>query len=428
MEENKNTNPVPTIPVENQTTETPTTPVETQPAETPTNSNPVPTTVAEGQPVAAPTDSPQQAPTTTTETTTTEQPTETTTTTETTANTSTETSTNATTETKAPTESISNTATGPSQRTSTEQGMKIAEDGTISIDGKVATNEQLENYFDYTKYSDKNAAKMVEGIFKSDTVTINGVTYKAELNENGEMVSTDGTKKLTQEEIKSYFGDKGYEALVCKTTKDVSVDEDGKISIKDREEKVKIRISQPSDKITPNAAMNNSSSKDKVKDSVQAKIKSPTKGGSSGGSGGGGGGYSGGGGGGYSGGGGNSGSGSSSGSGGSDSANPEEVEEAGTPIIMVEFGQLEGIRDEIQTLKTQLKGVCDDYGNTINGLSGNGDAWTGVDKDAYISQKKGYVTNIGQVSATLDQFASYLDTCVNNYKELESKLAAKEIS
>lgn len=424
MEENKNTNPVPTIPVENQTTETPTTSVETQPAETSTNSNPVPTTVAEGQPVATPTDPQQQETTTTTETetTTTEQPTETT------ANTSTETSTNATTETKAPTESISNTATGPSQRTSTEQGMKIAEDGTISIDGKVATNEQLENYFDYTKYSDKNAAKMVEGIFKSDTVTINGVTYKAELNENGEMVSTDGTKKLTQEEIKSYFGDKGYEALVCKTTKDVSVDEDGKISIKDREEKVKIRISQPSDKITPNAAMNNSSSKDKVKDSVQAKIKSPTKGGSSGGSGGGGGGYSGGGGGGYSGGGGNSGSGSSSGSGGSDSANPEEVEEAGTPIIMVEFGQLEGIRDEIQTLKTQLKGVCDDYGNTINGLSGNGDAWTGVDKDAYISQKKGYVTNIGQVSATLDQFASYLDTCVNNYKELESKLAAKEIS
>ena len=428
MEENMNTNPVPTIPVENQTIETSTTPVTTQPAETPTNTNPVPTTVAEGQPVATPTNPPQQETTATTETTTTEQSTETTTIKEPTSNTSTETSTNATTETKTPTESISNTATGPSQRTTTEQGMKISENGTISIDGKVATNEQLEEYFDYTKYSDKNAAKMVEGIFKSDTVTINGVTYKAELNENGEMVSTNGTKKLTQEEIKSYFGEKGYEALVCKTTKDVSIDENGKISIKDREEEVKIRISQPSDKITPNVAMNNSSSKDKVKDSIQSKIKSPTKGvGSSGG--GGGGGYSGGGGGGYSGGGGSSGGGSNGGSnGGSDSANPDEVEEAGTPVIMVEFGQLEGIRDEIQTLKTQLKGVCDDYGNTINGLSGNGDAWTGVDKDAYISQKKGYVTNIGQVSATLDQFASYLDTCVNNYKELESKLAAKEIS
>ena len=425
MEENMNTNPVPTIPVENQPTETVTTPVETQPAETGANTNPVPTTVAEGQPVATPTNPPQPETSTTTETTTTEQPTETTT--ETTANTSTETSTNTSTEKTSPGESISNTATGPSQRTSTEQGMKIAEDGTISIDGKVATNEQLEKYFDYTNYSDKNAAKMVEGIFKSDTVTINGVTYKAELNANGEMVSVDGTKKLTQEEIKSYFGDKGYEALVCKTTKDVSIDENGKLSIKDREEPFKIRISQPSDKITPNVAMNNSSSKDKVKDSIQPKIKSPTKGGSSGG--GGGGGYSGGGGGGYSGGGGSSGGGSNGGSnGGSDTPNPEEVEEAGTPIIMVEFGQLEGIRDEIQTLKTQLKGVCDDYGNTINGLSGNGDAWTGVDKDAYISQKKGYVTNIGQVSATLDQFASYLDTCVNNYKELESKLAAKEIS
>ncbi len=422
MEENMNTNPVPTIPVENQPT---TTPVENTPAETPTNTNPVPTSVAEGQPVAPTTDSPKQ------ETTTTEQPTETTTTTETTGNTSTDTTANTSTEpskeTKTPTDTISNTATGPSQRTSTEQGMKISENGTISIDGKVATNEQLEEYFDYTKYSDKNAAKMVEGIFKSDTVTINGVTYKAELNANGEMVSIDGTKKLTQEEIKSYFGDKGYEALVCKTTKDVSIDEDGKISIKDRDKPFKIRISQPSDKITPNAAMNNSSSKDKVKDSVQAKIKSPTEGGSSGG--GGGGGYSGGGGS-YSGGGGSfSGGGANSGStGGSEKPSEEAVEEAGTPIIMVEFGQLEGIRDEIQTLKAQLKGVCDDYGNTINGLSGNGDAWTGVDKDAYISQKKGYVTNIGQVSATLDQFASYLDTCVNNYKELESKLAAKEIS
>ena len=72
---------------------------------------------------------------------------------------------------------ISNTATSSSSSTNKQPEMKISENGTMSIDGKVATNEELQNYFDYTKYEDKEAARMVEGIFKSDTVTINGVTY-----------------------------------------------------------------------------------------------------------------------------------------------------------------------------------------------------------------------------------------------------------
>ncbi len=426
MEENLNTNPVPTTPVEEQPVETinesvvvnenpvPTTPVEEQPVETPNetvvvNENPVPTSPAEGQPTA-PVDSE-------TTTVTTEEPTTETTleeSTEPTAETPVETSTSTPTEET----TVSNTATGPNMRVTADSKMEIASDGTISIDGHEATNEQLQEYFDYTKYSDKNAARMVEGIFKSDTVTINGVTFNAELNENGEMVSIDGTKKLTQEEIKSYFGEKGYEALVCKTTKDISIDENGTINIKDREEKVRITIAQPPLDTTPNAAANNSSSQEGG--SVQDKLKDPTAGvgatGGSGGYSGGGGGYSGGGGGGgYS-------------DGGSSKPDDEEIEEAGTPVIMVEFGKIEAIRDDILALKAQLKGVCDDYGNTINGLSSNGTAWSGVDKDAYIQQKKGYVTNIGQVSTTLDQFASYLDTCVNNYKQLESELAAKEIS
>ena len=401
MEENLNKNPVPTTPVEDQAVETPTETVVV-------NENPVPTSPAEGQPTA-PVDSEKTPETTevpTTETTLGE-PTEPNTTTEPIAETPVGTST------ETPTEetTVSNTATGPNMRVTPDSKMEIASDGTISIDGHEATNEQLQEYFDYTKYSDKNAARMVEGIFKSDTVTINGVTFNAELNENGEMVSIDGTKKLTQEEIKSYFGEKGYEALVCKTTKDISIDENGTISIKDRAEKVRITIAQPPLDTTPNAAANNSSSQEGG--SVQDKLKDPTAGvGATGGSGG----YSGGGGGGgYSG-------------GGSSKPDDEEIEEAGTPVIMVEFGKIEAIRDDILALKAQLKTVCDDYGSTINGLSSNGSAWSGVDKDAYIQQKKGYVTNIGQVSTTLDQFASYLDTCVNNYKQLESELASKEIS
>lgn len=313
--------------------------------------------------------------------------------------------------------------TSPSTRTSTEPQMKIESDGTMTIDGKVATNEQLEEYFDYTKYSNQQSAKMVEGLLKSDTVTINGVAYKAELNLNGEMESKDGTSRLTQEEIKSYFGDKGYEALVCKTTKNVTVDENGKIKIADREEQIKLKIAEPVvDTNTSNTASNTTKTDDKKSDTD--KIKSPSSGGRSGGHSGGGG-YSGGGGS-YSG-GGNS-SGGSLSSGGGETPKEEEVEDPGTPIIMVEFGQLEAIRDELQTLKGQLSGVTDDYGSTINGLSGNSSAWSGADKDKYVSQKKGYVTNIGEVSSTLDAFVGYLDTCVNNYKELEAKLAAKQIS
>lgn len=316
--------------------------------------------------------------------------------------------------------------TSPSTRTSVEHQMKIESDGTMTIDGKVATNEQLEEYFDYTKYSDQQSAKMVEGLLKSDTVTINGVAYKAELNQNGEMESKDGTSRLTQEEIKGYFGDKGYEALVCKTTKNVTVDENGKIKIEDREEQVKLNIAEPvvNTNTSNSANTSNQAQQEQAKEKSDTdQITSPSSGGHSGGSSSGGG-YSGGGGG-YSGG---SSSGGSLSSGGADSPNEEEVEDPGTPIIMVEFGQLEAIRDELQTLKGQLTGVTDDYGSTINGLSGNSSAWSGADKDKYVSQKKGYVTNIGQVSSTLDAFVGYLDTCVNNYKELEAKLAAKQIS
>ena len=332
---------------------------------------------------------------------------------------------------------FSNTATGTSASTSIEPEMKIATDGTLSINGQVASNESLESYFDYSNYSDKEAAKMVEGIFNSDTVTINGVTYKVELNENGEMVSLDGTKRLTQEELRSYFGDKGYEALVCKTTKDVTIDENGKITIKDREEKVKITIQEQAIDAVSNVSNNSSinNTKSNTPKSKQAKISDKASGLSypvGGYSGGGGGGYSGGGGGYSSGGGGGHSGGSSSGgsnsNGNKSKTEDKEVEEAGTPVIMVDFAKLGQIRDDIQQLKTKLSEVCDDYNGTINGLAGDGSAWSGVDKDEYISQKKGYATNIGQVSTTLNSFAEYLDTCYNNYEQLESKLAAKEIS
>lgn len=318
-------------------------------------------------------------------------------------------------------------ATAPNTRTDSQIEVKIAEDGTMSIDGKTATNEQLQSYFDYSKYDDSTSAKMVEGIFKSDTVTINGVAYKAELNANGEMVSLDGKTKLTQEEIKSYFGDKGYEALICKTTKDVSVDEDGKVTIKDKEDKVDIKITSPDTGINKSNSASNFSDIVSNK-STQSKIKSPSGGSSGGSSGGGGGGGSrsggGGGGGSSSGGGGGTSSGGSSSGGGK----TDEVEAASTPVIMVDFGALEGIRDGLQSLSSQLQEVSDGYTATVNGLAGDTSAWAGMDKDAYIQQKKGYSTSVGQVAGTLNSFVSYLDTCLTNYQQLESTLAAKQIS
>ena len=275
--------------------------------------------------------------------------------------------------------------TSPSTRTSVEHQMKIESDGTMTIDGKVATNEQLEEYFDYTKYSDQQSAKMVEGLLKSDTVTINGVAYKAELNQNGEMESKDGTSRLTQEEIKGYFGDKGYEALVCKTTKNVTVDENGKIKIEDREEQVKLNIAEPvvNTNTSNSANTSNQAQQEQAKEKSDTdQITSPSSGGHSGGSS----------------------SGGSLSSGGADSPNEEEVEDPGTPIIMVEFGQLEAIRDELQTLKGQLTGVTDDYGSTINGLSGNSSAWSGADKDKYV-----YIENVSSLKVKI-KYVITLDT------------------
>ncbi len=339
-----------------------------------------------------------------------------------------ETATNATSTTSA----ISNTAaatTAPNSRITSDAKATIAEDGTISVNGAVATNQDLQEYFDYTKYDDSTSARMVEGVFKSDTIVINGVSYKAELNANGEMVSVGGTSKLTQEEIRSYLGDKGYEALVCKTTKDVSIDENGKITIKDRDAKVNIKIAQPNYDfgISNNSAANSATdAKDTNKASLQAKIKDPKdlglKSGRSGG--GGGGGRSGGGGGGASGGGGGA-------SGGGVSGNPpkgDEATPAGTPVIKVDFAQLDSIRNDLSSLKDNLNTICEDYSGTISALASNGDAWSGMDKDAYISQKKGYASNIGEVSKTLNEFVSYFDTSLQNYEKTEAELAAKEIS
>ena len=423
------TNPVPTIPVENSvvtpeatnTNPLPTIPVENSeaPLET-TNTNPVPTTPAEDSVVSTETTNAENNTTPTNNdeisdvleqqknTTTTENETPSTTTSQ-----------------------ISDPSTAPNSRTSVPQEMQITSNGTMLIDGKVATNEDLQNYFDYTKYSDTYTSKMVEGIFKSDTVTINGVTYKAELNSNGEMVSTDGSSRLTREEIEGYFGKKGYEALVCKTTKDISVDENGNVSIKDRDIKNYITIpSQPIDLLNTS---NNTSSDAETKPAtgsnsdIQGRINDPLTAALTPAAGGGGGGYGGGGGGGSYGGGGGGGS-SGGGSGGSSSPDAGEVEQAGTPIIMVEFDKLSAIRDDLTSLKSQLSGVCDDYNGTVNGLSSNNDAWNGVDKDKYISQKKKYASNINQVSKTLDSFVGYLDTCVGNYQKLESELASIQIS
>ena len=398
------------------------------------NTNPVPSIV-----IGYVSDSDKTVPTTATETTeqvstnqqatapssdsTTTSPSENTTTGTSTDNTTTqntENKTSDTTQNQTSTETISNTATTSSTRTISQQEMKIATDGTMSIDGKVATNEELQRYFDYTKYTDKESARMVEGIFKSNTVTINGVIYKAELNKNGEMESLGGTRRLTQEEIRSYFGDKGYEALVCKTTKDVSIGADGKIEIKDRAVKVDITIAEP---YSSNTNMTNNAATSTT-NGTQSRISDPKSKKSKSSAGGVGGGYSGGGGGGYSGGS----SGSGSGGGTNSGVDTGEIEEAGTPVIMVDFASLESIRDEIGTLKTQLDEVCQEYGGTINTLSGDSSAWSGPDKDAYVTQKKGYVTNIEQVSSTLNEFYNYLDTCYNNYQTLESELAAKEIS
>ena len=321
----------------------------------------------------------------------------------------------------------------------------IHDDGEITFNDKTATNDQLESYFDYSTYSDSKEASMVEGIFKSNNVTINGVTYKAELNQNGEMISADGKTLLTKDQIKKYLGEKGYEALVCKATKDVEV-KDKQVIIKDRKEKVKIDLSgQGYTQIDPE----DGKEEDKDKDKEQEEEKPTTPpvgvapgGGSHGGSSGGGGSYSGGsssGGGSYSGGSSSDSSGTSSGSSSSKEPEQEQAKEdpnpygfkakqSGNDIIVVEFEQLGAIRDELQTQKANLSSVTESYQGTVNGLSGNNDAWDGVDKEAYISQKKGYATNIAEVSNTLTAFVDYLDTCLTNYEQLEKKLAAKEIS
>lgn len=311
----------------------------------------------------------------------------------------------------------------------------IHDDGELTFNDTTATNDQLESYFDYSTYSDSKEASMVEGIFKSNNVTINGVTYKAELNQYGEMISADGKTLLTKDQIKKYLGEKGYEALVCKATKDVEI-QDNKVTIKDRKEKVKIDLSGKG-----------YTDPEEGKEDEKEKPTTPpvgvtSGGGSHGGSSGGGGSYSGGsssGGGSYSGESSSDSSGTSSDSSSSKEPEQEQAKEdpnpygfkakqSGNDIIVVEFEQLGAIRDELQTQKANLSSITESYQGTVDGLSGNNDAWDGVDKEAYITQKKGYATSISEVSNTLTAFVDYLDTCLTNYEELEKRLAAKEIS
>lgn len=367
---------------------------------------------------------------TTTDTTTSTQSEASTTSTTTSQNTETSTSSETTSSSSETTSTGTETTTPTASNTSTNQQpqMKIKADGKMEYDGQVMTNEKLQEYFDYNSYTNETDKKMVEGIFSSNNVTINGVTYKAELNENGEMVSVDGKSVLKKEEIKAYLGDKGYEALVCKSTKDVKI-EDGKIIITDRAEEVKINIEEDKEEEKEEEKTSNNSSEETEKEDVFKKASSSKSSGYSGG--GGGGGYSGGGGG-YSGGGGgySGGGGGSSSSGSIEEPNPYGFKTGtkGNSVIKVEFEQLSSIRDELSALRGQVGTISDDYSNTINGLGGNGDAWSGVDKEKYISQKKGYATNMGEIDSVLNEFVSYLDTCLTNYQQLESELAAKQIS
>lgn len=290
-----------------------------------------------------------------------------------------------------------------------EKKLSVKTDGSIFIDNKLATNEELESYLDYTKYSDKKTARLVEMMLKNDKININGVIFEAKLTEDGQLVSIDGTKKYNQEEILKYLGKKVYVALLCKTVKNVSVNEDGTIRINDKDEIINIKLSsQINDVFMYNQSEIDLRKEKKLEESIINEVvptaSSPNGLYNS---------YIG----------GYPSSGYSGYSGKTGTTKQGTVADSCSTIIKVEFGKLTSISEEMSSLSKELSGVCDDYKDTITSLANNNSAWEGIDKDVYIDQKQGYSTNFGDISKTLGEFAKYLNECVEDYTKLENELS-----
>lgn len=330
----------------------------------------------------------------------------------------------------------------------------LSKTGIFSIDNKVLTNEQLCTVFDYTKFDNKSASKVVETIFKHEKVMINKEVYNTTLDSNGSLVSVDGKTTLNREKIEKVIGPTGYDALVCKTTKDIDITDKG-LLITDKEEKVEISIppsesdnikeidksdkdnkensqtSSPSTSTTSTPSSSNtggSSSSGNIGSSIGGAVATGTIIGN------------------------NkstsskpksssnypktvSSSNSSSSTSSSTKARlisdgdiaPFTTSIGNNKTILVEFDGLDSAITKLNELKGNLNTIASNFSKQINSISSS-DAWLGPDKDLYVSQKSSYASNLSEIVSTLDSFVSLLQTYKENYLSLESVLASKTIS
>lgn len=313
----------------------------------------------------------------------------------------------------------------------TIESIKLNNDGSFSFNDKKLSNDELSEIFDYTKIKDEKQRSYVEGIFKSKTVTINGVKYSTKLNEKGQLVSKDGKHTIKRAKLEKLFGEIGYKALVLKTTKDITVTDD-KLKVKNKDKKVTLDLSSKErldDKKT-STSIKEKKKGNKKSSAASVAVGSPSS--SYGGS------YS------------SSYSGSYSGGGSSYSTdtstytegnnnsninsdgNNDQVFQFKTQIgngdvILVDFSGLSTAIDNLKSLKGNLTSVVTSYNDDIGEISGN-DFWTGDDKDFFVTQKKTYSSNLSDFESTLDEFITCLENYNETYTNLENTLAAKTIS
>ncbi len=321
----------------------------------------------------------------------------------------------------------------------------INNDGSFSYNNKKLLNNQLQQIFDYTKYDNGVLKTRVEGIFTHDVFKIGNITYPTTLNKNGDLVSVDGKNIITHKELEKIMGP-SYKALLCKTTKNITITPENKIIINDKVKKSLLDLTEKSKKnqIT-NTATNNKAKKIVKEDEKNQATKSHNKTTvtpsispistalppsqattistntqettqSS-----------------------------------TASNNKEEAQKTSTPnsssstssvstnlmefttttgnneIISVDFDGLNNIIDDLKKKKAQLSTICENYQSQITSLS-TSNVWEGADKDYFITQKNTYALNLEDLVSTFLTFIECLETYQENYTNLENTLSAKTIS
>ncbi len=300
----------------------------------------------------------------------------------------------------------------------------LNDNGTFSFNNKELSNEELTEIFDYTNISDESKRKIIEGIFKSKTVTINGVKYPTKLNENGALVSKDGKTTLKKSKLKKLFGEEGYKALVLKTTKKVTITDNG-LKVTDKEKAVKLDLSKKEHLDSTSTKEKKKSNKKKVTSNYtptmayvpsssytpsNSTATTPTYTANS----------------------------------GYDSYNSSENYGENTTtdndnsftfktqigngdVILVDFDALLNELDNLKNLKGKLTNVVTSYTTTINNIA-TSTSWSGDDKDYFVTQKKSYSNNLSDFETILEEFITALDNYYQNYTKLENELASKTIS